>query len=114
MHDIKSELAAIDGGGAPDADADDGLIAAARDDAARARKAANDAESTRRGGAGSLAAADAACRLAETALTRLKAEIDALIEVLGVGDDDLWPPLIDAITVETAPGSRPRSADKLR
>ena len=38
----------------------------------------------------------------ESATARLRAELDALAELLTVGDRDLWPPMIDAVGV--APG----------
>jgi chromosome segregation protein len=38
----------------------------------------------------------------ESAISRLRAELDALAELLTVGDPDLWPPMIDAVSV--APG----------
>jgi chromosome segregation protein len=37
---------------------------------------------------------------AEAALARLEAESKALSEVLEAGDSDMWPPLIDSITVD--------------
>jgi chromosome segregation protein len=39
-------------------------------------------------------------REAETQRTRLRAEADALEALLTVGDPDLWPPMIDALSVE--------------
>ena len=36
----------------------------------------------------------------ETQAARLKAEADGLAELLKVNEDDLWPPLVDALTVE--------------
>lgn len=36
----------------------------------------------------------------ETQTARVKAEADGLAELLKVNEDDLWPPLVDALTVE--------------
>lgn len=67
----------------------------ARDDAEAAERAKADSEPAQ-------ARARDALQAAEAARTKLKAEEKALSELLAAGSSDLFPPLIDAVTV--APG----------
>ena len=66
-----------------------------------ARTAADDAESARTVAQGQEAEAREKLRMAEAELARLRAEADALTELLAVNEDELWPPLIDAVTVKS-------------
>ena len=73
-----------------------GLQAAAQ----AARQAFEAAETARRSAATEEQATRETFRSADQASTRLRAEADALADLLAVNEDDLWPPLIDAVTVE--------------
>ena len=68
-------------------------LSAARDrfDAAEKAKIAVTAQETN---------ARAALQEAESRVTRLNAEAEALRKLLTVGDPDLWPPMIDALSVQ--------------
>ena len=86
---------------------DDDALAAARDGAIAARdalesmRANHDAAETVR--AASRAAeleARESLQQAESAVARLCAEEEALAELLTISNPDLWPPMIDAVTVE--------------
>ena len=59
-----------------------------------------EAEQTRATTEDALRTANAALQDANAELTRLKAEENAIAKVLDAVEDDLWPPLIDAITVK--------------
>ncbi|HJP22509.1 MAG: chromosome segregation protein SMC [Alphaproteobacteria bacterium] len=78
----------------------DAAVAEARVAAAAAREAADGAEAARLQAQESEAARREDLHLAETANGRNEAEAAALGRLLAVADDELWPPLIDAITVE--------------
>ena len=67
---------------------------------ARARAAAQTAEATRLEAQNRLSAAQETAQTAATAEARLKAEEEALAEILETGDPDLWPPMIDSVSVE--------------
>ena len=59
-----------------------------------------EAEETRTATEQALSRANAAFQDANTELARLKAEETAIAKILDAVEDDLWPPLIDAITVK--------------
>ncbi len=66
----------------------------------RARAAAQTAEATRLEAQNRLSAAQETAQTTATAEARLKAEEEALAEILETGDPDLWPPMIDSVSVE--------------
>jgi len=87
--------------GAPDLDAAAAATAQAEHDLARAREAAEAAESRRTETARAEQAARDAQQAAAAALARLEAEADGLRSALGAGRvADMFPPLIDAVAVE--------------
>ena len=67
---------------------------------AQARAAAQTSESTRLDAQNRLSAAQETAQTAATAEAKLKAEEEALAEILETGDPDLWPPMIDSVSVE--------------
>jgi chromosome segregation protein len=75
-------------------------VATAREMAAAARDGAEQAEAARRAAQDAESVAREALQSKETGLARLRAEVETLAEVLDLADDELWPPLIDAVTVE--------------
>ncbi len=85
------ESAAVDDA-AQDADAKRAAADAARTDADAAEAARATAEEQAR-------AATTALHDTHAELTRLKAEDHAIANILDTVEDDLWPPLIDAVTV---------------
>jgi chromosome segregation protein len=95
------EAAALDHAGAALAEAER-LLAAARAEVEAA-------ESARAAAHAAAAEAARAAQAADADRTRLAAEVAALREVLAVREDDLWPPLVDAVSVpeglETALGA---------
>ena len=95
------ETAALDDAGAALAEAER-LLASARAEVEAAEAGRSAAHTAASGAARAAQAADAD-------RTRLAAEVAALREVLAVREDDLWPPLVDAVTVpeglETALGA---------
>ncbi len=85
----------------------DGILTEASDGAGNARnvleetRAGHDAAETARATARSAELeARESLQLAESAVARLCAEEEALAELLTVNDPDLWPPMIDAVSVE--------------
>ncbi|MSO64447.1 MAG: hypothetical protein EXQ85_01360 [Alphaproteobacteria bacterium] len=79
----------------PDAD-----VAALRHAAAAAQEEALAAEHARRAAIVAEQTARDTKAAAEQALARLVAEHDALVGLLAINADDLWPPLIDAVAVD--------------
>ncbi len=70
-------------------------------DALEATRADHDAaEQARAGAQAAEAEARESLQLAESAIARLRAEEEALAELLTIRNPDLWPPMIDAVTVE--------------
>jgi chromosome segregation protein len=65
-----------------------------------ARTAFDEAEKRRSDSVASETNARATLQEADTRLARLRAEEEALRALLTVGDPDLWPPMIDALSVE--------------
>ena len=65
-----------------------------------ARKAVDECEENRAKTMATETEARSALQEVETQRTRLKAEEEALEALLTVGDPDLWPPMIDALSVE--------------
>ncbi len=81
--------------------ADAGKHAAGARNALEAARADHDAAEQARGGAQAAEAeARESLQLAESAVARLRAEEEALAELLTIRNPDLWPPMIDAVTVE--------------
>tara|TARA_Y100001970_G_scaffold293977_1_gene445278 strand:- start:15173 stop:18619 length:3447 start_codon:yes stop_codon:yes gene_type:complete len=86
---------------------DNGSLDAARKALEVARLAAADARTTLQEAEGTTAVARAAENdardihlSADSAATKLRAEQEALAELLAFGDPELWPPMIDAVEVE--------------
>jgi chromosome segregation protein len=75
-------------------------VESARDAAALARTVAEEAERDRADALAAEAQAREAMQRAETEATRLRAEVETLVKLLAIDEDELWPPLIDALTVE--------------
>jgi chromosome segregation protein len=75
-------------------------VESARDAAALARTVAEEAERDRADALAAEAQAREAMQRAETEATRLRAEVETLVKLLAIDEDELWPPLIDAVTVE--------------
>jgi chromosome segregation protein len=75
-------------------------IAEARSALDTLREKSAAADQARQGLDDSETAARDRMRVAEDAAANLRAEAHALVELLEVADSDLWPPLIDAVTVE--------------
>jgi len=77
--------------------------------AEQAREHAQTAETARTQTANRVSASQSAAHAAATAATKLETEISTLAEIVETGDPDLWPPMIDAVTVtpgfETALGA---------
>ncbi|MPY70451.1 MAG: AAA family ATPase [Alphaproteobacteria bacterium] len=73
---------------------------AAREALDAARAALEEAEAARAAAAEEEQKTRDAMREAQGAADRLHAEEEALTELLTVGDPDLWPPMIDALSVE--------------
>ena len=68
---------------------------------ADARSAADRGETARTEAQGNEARARDVLQGSETELARSRAEAGALNELLSVNEDELWPPLIDSVTVES-------------
>ena len=75
-------------------------LAARQSDAADARADLNAAEQARTAAEDHTRGLVTALQDANAEMTRLKAEAGALAKILATAEDDLWPPLIDAIQVE--------------
>ena len=95
----REALAAGDGPDDPESSGD-AAVAQARAAAAAARERADGAEAGRLRAQESEAARREELHRAETAYGRNEAEAAALGRLLAVADDELWPPLIDAVNVE--------------
>ena len=65
----------------------------------QSRDGATAASTTRTEATGRLAEANSISQAASAATARLEAEVAALSNMLGTDDPDLWPPMIDALTV---------------
>jgi chromosome segregation protein len=78
----------------------DAHIAALREAAGRARQALLAAETARKAADENEQAARETLRGTESEVAKLRAETRALADLLKVNEDDLWPPLIDAVKVE--------------
>jgi chromosome segregation protein len=76
-------------------------LAALRDAVTQAQAAAAQAEAAREQAVAAEFAARDAKAAADESLARVTAEHDALAGLLAINEDDLWPPLIDAVSVET-------------
>jgi chromosome segregation protein len=86
---------------------DAGVLEAAEEAVAEARAHMEEtrgrvetAEGARLAGAERASLAVTALQAAEADMTRLEAEEEALVRILQAGDSELWPALIDAVTVE--------------
>ena len=97
LRDERRGLEAEGDGGDTEGDAEPGRLRAS---VAEARGAADDAEAARSAAQGEEARARDVLQVAEGELARSRAEADALMDLLSVNEDDLWPPLIDSVTVE--------------
>lgn len=75
-------------------------VLAARRVLEAARSAFDEAEKERNDAVTNETSARATLQEADTRLARLRAEEEALQALLSVGDPDLWPPMIDALSVE--------------
>jgi chromosome segregation protein len=93
--EAEAEIAAA---GAVDEASEEARAARERLDAARA--ALEETEAARAAAAEQEQKTREAMREAQDAANRLRAEEEALSELLTVGDPDLWPPMIDALSVE--------------
>ncbi len=78
----------------------DAHIAALREAATAARQALLAAETARKTADADEQGARELLRETEGEVARLRAEVRALSDLLKVNEDDLWPPLIDAVKVE--------------
>ncbi|MEE8271681.1 MAG: chromosome segregation protein SMC [Alphaproteobacteria bacterium] len=85
----------------PEIAAADSALAEAQGAFDRCAAAAGDAEAARQAAEAGSAEARATLQPAEAALAKLTAEADALAAILDTGDSDLFPPLIDAVTVDS-------------
>ncbi|MBM3502872.1 MAG: hypothetical protein FJX65_03255 [Alphaproteobacteria bacterium] len=92
------EIAALNATGRPATPAAD--IAGLRDAVTIAQDVAATAEAARQAAVGAEFEAREAKAAADEELARLVAERDALAGLLSINEDDLWPPLIDAVIVE--------------
>ncbi len=81
-------------------DATERAVASCADAVEAAHDQQGEAEETRTATEEALRRANAALQDANAELTRLKAEESAIAKVLDAVEDDLWPPLIDAVTVQ--------------
>ena len=75
--------------------------AAARTDLDRAQAGLDAAEAERVGAVADDDGARAALREAETGFEKARSEVDTLAALLDLGESDLWPPVIDAVAVES-------------
>ena len=75
-------------------------LAEARQGLEKARTGAEAAEDARTEASAAAAAALSGLQAAESSAARLDAEAQALTYILDAGKTDLWPPIIDSITVE--------------
>ncbi|MGP1396370.1 MAG: chromosome segregation protein SMC [Inquilinaceae bacterium] len=94
-HALQAEL-----DNAPAATAADATLEAAEVTLQEAQSHAERLEKARHAAEAEHETAREALQSAETALAKLNAEADALRAVLSQGDPDLFPPMIDAVTVE--------------
>jgi chromosome segregation protein len=101
IEDERGHLAA-EGDDAGAADSADNAVEEARLRAQAAREALHAAEQARLAAQGEESAARTALQEAQGQAARLAAEEAGLVKLLAVNEDDLWPPLIDAVRV--APG----------
>lgn len=100
LKDEREDLRAAGGGGDPGGDSDAELDRL-RASVSEARGAADDAEAARSATQGEQARARDVLQEAEAELARSRAEADALRDLLSVNEDDLWPPLIDSVAVDS-------------
>ena len=100
LEEEREGLQAEGGGDGPSGDSDAELDRL-RASVSEARGAADDAEAARSAAQAEQARARDALQKAEAELARPRAEADALQDLLSINEDDLWPPLIDSITVES-------------
>ncbi len=75
-------------------------LSEAREGLEKARTSAEAAEDARAEASVTTTSALSGLQAAETSAARLDAEAQALTDILDAGKTDLWPPLIDSITVE--------------
>ena len=101
LRDTKAELAELTAA-LPEHEehVSEGDVAAARVAAEEARLELRRAEAERQHKSRAEDAARDALTPLEAHAARLEAEADGLAELLKVNEDDLWPPLVDAVTVE--------------
>lgn len=97
LREERRDLEAEGDGGDTEGDAEPGRLRAS---VAEARGAADDAEAVRSAAQGEEARARDVLQAAEGELARSRAEADALMDLLSVNEDGLWPPLVDSVTVE--------------
>ncbi len=97
LREERRDLEAEGDGGDTEGDAEPGRLRAS---VAEARGAADDAEAARSAAQGEEARARDVLQAAEGELARSRAEADALMDLLSVNEDGLWPPLVDSVTVE--------------
>jgi len=107
LTEMDAELAQITADN-PDAESSDeaeALLAELRDAATRARRELLAAETAHKEADAREQEARESMRSTESDVARLDAEVNALADLLKISEDDLWPPLIDAVAVE--PGYEP-------
>jgi chromosome segregation protein len=107
LTEMDAELAQITAEN-PDAESSDeaeALLSELRDAAARARRELLAAETAREEADTGEQDAREALRTTDSDVARLDAEVNALADLLKISEDDLWPPLVDAVKVE--PGYEP-------
>jgi len=96
----RSSLSAETGDDRENADSD-AEIDQLRTAVAAARSATDAAETARSEAQGMEARTRDVLQKADSELARSRAEADALSDLLSVNEDELWPPLIDSVTVDT-------------
>jgi chromosome segregation protein len=102
LREMDAELAQITAEN-PDAESSDeaeALLAELREAAARARRELLAAETAHKEADAAEQQTRETLRATESDVSRLDAETNALAGLLKIGEDDLWPPLVDAVSVE--------------
>ncbi len=102
LREMDAELAQITADN-PDAESSDeaeALLAELRDAAARARRELLAAETAHKEADTTEQQARETLRTTDGEVARLDAEVNALANLLKISEDDLWPPLVDAVSVE--------------